>query len=161
MKTFFSILFAVAAFVIATYNNEYMLSRLTQLSEQTKLASKNFFNFKSSRTMATNGTTTFRGLPIIPDEPLTTTAPRKIHKAVHAIEQAEGAGARVRRSIGTPQLRNFSPFLMLDHFDNPSGGAGFPDHPHRGQETITYMLSGAFEHEDFLGNSGTLEPGDL
>ncbi|ROW10691.1 hypothetical protein VPNG_05056 [Cytospora leucostoma] len=86
--------------------------------------------------------------------------PRAIRKAFLAAEQAEGAGARVRRSIGTPQLRNFSPFLMLDHF-NVKPGAGFPDHPHRGQETITYMLSGAFDHEDFAGNRGTIKAGDL
>lgn len=65
---------------------------------------------------------------------LNMTAPRGIQKAFLAREQAEGAGARVRRSIGTPQLRNFSPFLMLDHFF-VKPGAGFPDHPHRGQET--------------------------
>jgi redox-sensitive bicupin YhaK (pirin superfamily) len=52
--------------------------------------------------------------------------PRAIRKAFLAVEQAEGAGARVRRSIGTPQLRNFSPFLMLDHF-SVKPGAGFPD----------------------------------
>lgn len=62
------------------------------------------------------------------------TTPRGIQKAFLAREQAEGAGARVRRSIGTPQLKNFSPFLMLDHF-TIKPGAGFPDHPHRGQET--------------------------
>lgn len=60
--------------------------------------------------------------------------PRAIRKVFLAMEQSEGAGARVRRSIGTPQLRNFSPFLMLDHF-SIKPGAGFPDHPHRGQET--------------------------
>lgn len=86
--------------------------------------------------------------------------PRAIRKAFLAVEQSEGAGARVRRSIGTPQLRNFSPFLMLDHF-TISPGAGFPDHPHRGQETITYLLEGATDHEDFAGNRGTLYPGDL
>jgi redox-sensitive bicupin YhaK (pirin superfamily) len=86
--------------------------------------------------------------------------PRAIRKAFLAIEQAEGAGARVRRSIGTPQLRNFSPFLMLDHF-SIKPGAGFPDHPHRGQETITYLLQGGVDHEDFAGNRGTLEAGDL
>ncbi|KOS20392.1 Pirin [Escovopsis weberi] len=85
---------------------------------------------------------------------------RTIRKIFLAAEQAEGQGARVRRSIGTPQLRNFSPFLMLDHFF-VKHGAGFPDHPHRGQETITYLLSGGFDHEDFAGNKGTLHPGDL
>jgi redox-sensitive bicupin YhaK (pirin superfamily) len=86
--------------------------------------------------------------------------PRTIRKVFLAIEQAEGAGARVRRSIGTPKLRNFSPFLMLDHF-SIKPGAGFPDHPHRGQETITYLLSGAVDHEDFTGSKGTIEAGDL
>ncbi|KAK2758641.1 hypothetical protein FQN54_003331 [Arachnomyces sp. PD_36] len=85
---------------------------------------------------------------------------RAIRQAFLAVEQAEGRGARVRRSIGTRTLRNFSPFLMLDHFTiHP--GAGFPDHPHRGQETITYLLSGGVDHEDFAGNKGTIGPGDL
>ena len=88
------------------------------------------------------------------------TTSRKIKQAFLAIEQSEGAGARVRRSIGTAKLRNFSPFLMLDHFTiHP--GAGFPDHPHRGQETITYILEGAADHEDFAGNKGTIGAGDL
>ncbi|KAK7430624.1 RNA pol II transcription cofactor [Neonectria magnoliae] len=85
---------------------------------------------------------------------------RAIRKVILAVEQAEGAGARVRRSIGTPQLRNFTPFLMLDHF-SIKPGAGFPDHPHRGQETITYLLEGGVDHEDFAGNRGTLSAGDL
>ncbi|XWW94841.1 hypothetical protein V2A60_002789 [Cordyceps javanica] len=86
--------------------------------------------------------------------------PRTIKKAFLAVEQSEGQGARVRRSIGTPSLRNFSPFLMLDHF-SVKPGAGFPDHPHRGQETITYLLEGAVDHEDFTGASGTINAGDL
>ncbi|KAG9240565.1 RmlC-like cupin domain-containing protein [Calycina marina] len=88
------------------------------------------------------------------------TVSRAIAKVFLAIEQSEGAGARVRRSIGTPQLKKFSPFLMLDHFTS-SPGSGFPDHPHRGQETITYLLQGAVDHEDFAGNAGTIEAGDL
>lgn len=86
--------------------------------------------------------------------------PRAVAKAVPAREQAEGVGARVRRTIGTAAVRNFTPFLMLDHF-KISPEAGFPDHPHRGQETITYMMKGRVDHEDFTGSSGTLEPGDL
>lgn len=88
------------------------------------------------------------------------TVPRSIKKSYLAREQSEGVGATVRRSIGVPNLRNFTPFLMLDHF-NIAPGAGFPDHPHRGQETITYLLEGAVEHEDFAGNKGRLEAGDL
>ena len=108
----------------------------------------------------------FYGLPAEPhhlfagSKPQNMSVPRAIKQAFLAIEQSEGAGARVRRSIGTPKLRNFSPFLMLDHF-TISPGAGFPDHPHRGQETITYLLKGAVDHEDFAGNKGTIETGDL
>ncbi|KIW20400.1 hypothetical protein PV08_00975 [Exophiala spinifera] len=88
------------------------------------------------------------------------TTPRAIKFSLLAREQSEGAGATVRRSIGTPKLRNFTPFLMLDHFRSPPG-SGFPDHPHRGQETITYILQGAVDHEDFAGNKGRIEAGDL
>ena len=86
-------------------------------------------------------TTTFKDLPLLLPRALyistkraNMTIPRVIRKAFLAVEQSEGVGARVRRSIGTPQLRNFSPFLMLDHF-TIKPGAGFPDHAHRGQET--------------------------
>ena len=77
--------------------------------------------------------TIFQGLPVIPNEPYTTASPRKIAHIVHAAEVEEGAGMRVRRAIGTPQLRNLTPFLMLDHMDSRFGGAlaGAPDHPHR------------------------------
>lgn len=85
---------------------------------------------------------------------------RTISKTFTAPEQAEGAGARIRRSIGSKHQRNLSPFLMLDHMDG-SSGAGFPDHPHRGQETVSYILKGSVEHEDFAGNKGTLRAGDL
>lgn len=113
-----------------------------------------------------NTTTTFFNLPFTlhalfaPSKPADMKVPRAIRQVFLAIEQSEGVGARVRRSIGTPKLRNFSPFLLLDHFTS-SPGAGFPDHPHRGQETITYVLHGAIDHEDFVGNSGTIEAGDL
>ncbi|KAL2000928.1 hypothetical protein VTN02DRAFT_2444 [Thermoascus thermophilus] len=98
--------------------------------------------------------------PRPPPDATTMTVPRAIRQVFLAIEQSEGAGARVRRSIGTAQLRNLSPFLMLDHF-TIGDGAGFPDHPHRGQETITYLLSGGVDHEDFAGHRGTLGAGDL
>lgn len=91
----------------------------------------------------------------------TITTPRAIQKSFLAHEQNEGVGARVRRSIGTPKLRNFSPFLMLDHFNSPDGTGKFPDHPHRGQETISYMLEGAMDHEDFTGSKGRINAGDL
>ncbi|KAG0237419.1 hypothetical protein BGW42_000995 [Actinomortierella wolfii] len=85
---------------------------------------------------------------------------RYIDRAVLSQEQAEGVGARVRRSIGRPELRNFDPFLMLDEFNVDKNG-GFPDHPHRGFETVTYMLKGSFQHEDFAGHRGKIGPGDL
>lgn len=87
--------------------------------------------------------------------------PRTILKHFLALEQAEGQGARVRRSIGTMNLKNFTPFLMLDHFNVAPGLGGFPGHPHHGQETITYITQGAMAHEDFTGSSGVLFPGDL
>ncbi|GMF25611.1 unnamed protein product [Phytophthora fragariaefolia] len=89
--------------------------------------------------------------------------PRLIAKKFVAREQGEGAGARVHRSIGTTRLRNLDPFLMLDEFNVGLPG-GFPDHPHRGFETVTYVLptsKGHMCHEDFLGNKGELRPGDL
>ncbi len=70
----------------------------------------------------------------------------------------------VRRSLGTPALRNLDPFLMLDHFssDNPDEYiAGFPDHPHRGFITFTYMLDGHMEHRDSMGNRGDLKAGGV
>ncbi|KZV72903.1 pirin domain-containing protein [Peniophora sp. CONT] len=85
---------------------------------------------------------------------------RAVVKKVLAIEQAEGAGARVRRSIGSMALRNQTPFLMLDHF-YITPGAGFPDHPHRGQATVTYMLDGSFKHEDSAGHAGQIDAGGV
>ena len=72
---------------------------------------------------------------------------------------SDGAGVRLNRVIGGPGLERFDPFLMLDEFppDNPDDYiAGFPPHPHRGFETITYMLEGRMRHEDHLGNVGLL-----
>ncbi|EIN07384.1 hypothetical protein PUNSTDRAFT_70784 [Punctularia strigosozonata HHB-11173 SS5] len=85
---------------------------------------------------------------------------RRVVNKVLAVEQSEGAGARVRRSIGGMKLRNLTPFLMLDHF-HVSQGAGFPDHPHRGQATVTYMLEGSSRHEDSAGNKGLIEAGGV
>ncbi|KAH8834687.1 pirin domain-containing protein [Flagelloscypha sp. PMI_526] len=88
------------------------------------------------------------------------TVSRQVLKKVYAVETAEGAGATVRRSIGSQALRNYTPFLMLDHFKVPRG-AGFPDHPHRGQATLTYVLNGTMKHEDSKGHKGTLEAGGI
>ncbi|TFK42628.1 RmlC-like cupin domain-containing protein [Crucibulum laeve] len=85
---------------------------------------------------------------------------RSVVKKVLAVETPEGVGALVRRSIGSMTLRNLTPFLMLDHF-HVSKGAGFPDHPHRGQATVTYMLEGSSRHEDSEGHKGTILPGGV
>ena len=89
---------------------------------------------------------------------------RSIRQLVPALEVTEGAGVTVHRSIGTPALRNLDPFLLLDHFgsDNPDEySAGFPDHPHRGFITFTYMLDGHMQHRDSMGNQGELKPGGV
>ncbi|PON95580.1 Pirin [Trema orientale] len=87
-------------------------------------------------------------------------APRLVVKKVLAKLQHEGDGAVVRRGIGRSDLRNLDPFLMLDEF-SVSPPAGFPDHPHRGFETVTYMLQGAVTHQDFAGHKGTIRTGDV
>ncbi|KAI9074709.1 hypothetical protein K1719_043363 [Acacia pycnantha] len=86
--------------------------------------------------------------------------PRVVARKFLARPQREGVGAVVRRSIGRFELKCFDPFLLLDEF-SASAPAGFPDHPHRGFETVTYMLQGAITHEDFEGHKGTIEAGDL
>ena len=76
----------------------------------------------------------------------------------------EGAGVRLKRSIATRELDYVDPFLLFDHFgsDNPEDYlAGFPMHPHRGIETVTYMLAGAVQHRDSIGNAGTIGAGDV
>ncbi|GMY31089.1 pirin-like protein [Fagus crenata] len=86
--------------------------------------------------------------------------PRLVVRKFLARPQHEGVGAIVRRSIGRFELKYFDPFLILDEFSVTSP-AGFPDHPHRGFETVTYMLQGSVTHEDFEGHKGTIEAGDL
>ena len=72
----------------------------------------------------------------------------------------EGVGAKVKRIIGVPELPRLDPFLMLDYFVVRLP-AGFPDHPHRGFETVTYLQKGSVLHEDFKGHKGRIDPGDL
>ncbi|KAL4234675.1 hypothetical protein ACF0H5_006316 [Mactra antiquata] len=88
---------------------------------------------------------------------------RVIGDIVESREQMEGAGVPVRRSIGNTHLRNLDPFLMLDEFkpNSLSERGGMPDHPHRGFETVTYMLKGASKHEDFCGHKGVINAGDV
>ena len=91
-------------------------------------------------------------------------ASRRIRQLVPALQATEGAGVTVHRTIGTPRLQHLDPFLMLDHFgsDDPNQYiAGFPDHPHRGFITFTYMLDGHMEHCDSMGNRGDLRSGAI
>jgi redox-sensitive bicupin YhaK (pirin superfamily) len=89
---------------------------------------------------------------------------RMLVKTIAGTETSDGAGVKLRRSIGArPELR-FDPFLMLDEFgtENPQDYiAGFPPHPHRGFETVTYMIDGHMRHEDHLGNVGELRAGGV
>jgi len=89
---------------------------------------------------------------------------RKIARIVPALQTSDGAGVKLRRSIGSGQNIRVDPFLMLDEFgtDNPDDYiAGFPPHPHRGFETVTYMIDGHMRHEDHLGNVGELKSGGV
>jgi len=89
---------------------------------------------------------------------------RKLERVIASIPASDGAGVKLRRSLGASQVARHDPFLMLDEFfsDDPSDYlAGFPSHPHRGFETVTYMLDGHMQHKDNHGNTGDLGPGDV
>ncbi|XP_041454049.1 pirin-like isoform X1 [Lytechinus variegatus] len=85
---------------------------------------------------------------------------RRVVKVIDSVEQEEGLGAKVKRSIGCEEHEYLDPFLRLDEFDI-SKPAGFPDHPHRGYETVTYILTGCLDFEDFKDNKGTIDNGDV
>ena len=87
---------------------------------------------------------------------------RNVERVVVATPTSDGAGVRLNRAIATAELDHLDPFLLLDEFrsDDPNDYiAGFPDHPHRGFETVTYMLAGRMEHADHAGNRGLLTSG--
>ena len=89
---------------------------------------------------------------------------RQPTRVVAGQKVTDGGGVRLHRVLGTQELEDLDPFLLLDEFrsDDPGRhGAGFPDHPHRGIETVTYLLVGAIRHGDSEGNSGRLTPGDV
>src|SRR5512133_3964306 len=89
---------------------------------------------------------------------------RTVSEIVEPTPVSEGAGVRLRRSIATRRLDYLDPFLLFDHFGSHDPGdylAGFPMHPHRGIETVTYMLAGIVRHTDSMGNSGEITAGDM
>ncbi|HET8725760.1 MAG TPA: pirin family protein [Anaeromyxobacteraceae bacterium] len=89
---------------------------------------------------------------------------RQVRSVVTPTAASDGAGVQLKRSIATRQLDHLDPFFLFDHFgsENPDDYvAGFPMHPHRGIETITYMLDGSVSHRDSLGNAGTIGAGDV
>src|SRR3954468_9285541 len=89
---------------------------------------------------------------------------RPVKRVIESSPTVEGAGVKLRRAFGFGDTSEFDPFLLLDDFrnDRPSDyAAGFPWHPHRGIETITYVLAGTVAHGDSLGNRGSLGAGDV
>lgn len=90
--------------------------------------------------------------------------PRGVSKVIRSQVTSDGAGVKLRRSIGTQECSELDPFLLLDAFgtDNPDDYiAGFPAHPHRGFETVTYMIAGRMHHKDNTGAEGVLGPGSV
>jgi redox-sensitive bicupin YhaK (pirin superfamily) len=91
--------------------------------------------------------------------------PRRVRKVIPSIETLEGAGFLVHRPFPAPGLDHFDPFLLLDEMGPsdlaPGEARGAPDHPHRGFETVTYLLEGAMQHADSRGNRGRIGPGDV
>ena len=88
----------------------------------------------------------------------------EVSKIIDPILTSDGAGVKLKRSIGTHHINYLDPFLMLDEFGSENKDdyiAGFPPHPHRGIETVTYMLDGEFEHEDSTGAKGKMSSGDV
>jgi redox-sensitive bicupin YhaK (pirin superfamily) len=95
---------------------------------------------------------------------LAPTRSRRLVKTLAGMPASDGAGVKLNRIIGQPALPDLDPFLMLDEFgsDDPKAYiAGFPTHPHRGFETVTYMLAGRMRHRDNAGNEGLLGPGSV
>ncbi len=89
---------------------------------------------------------------------------RRVARVVRALDTSDGAGVKLRRTLGSPQLDSLDPFLLLDEFRSDRADdyiAGFPEHPHRGFETVTYMLAGHMEHRDHTGRTGTLVSGGV
>jgi quercetin 2,3-dioxygenase len=89
---------------------------------------------------------------------------RTVQRVLPSVPTSDGAGVRLRRSLGASPAARLDPFLMLDHFSTENAAdyiAGFPSHPHRGFETVTYMIDGHMLHEDHLGHAGDLTSGGV
>jgi redox-sensitive bicupin YhaK (pirin superfamily) len=98
------------------------------------------------------------------DETNEIVASRRVVKVARGVAASDGAGVRLTRVIGGPSVPDLDPFLLLDEFRSEDAGdyiAGFPNHPHRGFETVTYMLAGRMRHGDNEGNTGLLGPGSV
>jgi hypothetical protein len=92
------------------------------------------------------------------------TGPRAVVRVIRGQATSDGAGVRLTRLLGHETIELADPFLMLDHFDNDQSSdyiGGFPSHPHRGFETVTYMLAGRIRHADNKGHSGVIDAGDV
>lgn len=90
--------------------------------------------------------------------------PRKVISVIEPQTVMEGAGVKLKRSIATATLDNLDPFLLFDHFGSKDPAdyiKGFPMHPHRGIETVTYMIQGVVNHKDSMGNAGSITSGDV
>src|SRR5881296_592420 len=89
---------------------------------------------------------------------------RELQGTIESVATSDGAGVKLRRSLGSERGLYLDPFLMLDEFSSDDAAdyiAGFPSHPHRGFETVTYMLDGHMRHEDHLGHRGELTSGGV
>jgi quercetin 2,3-dioxygenase len=96
--------------------------------------------------------------------PVKLTRPRSVERSVRGQPTSDGAGVKLTRVLTQPLQQRLDPFLMLDAFGSDAAGdyiGGFPDHPHRGFETVTIMLAGRMRHQDSVGNVGLLEPGSV
>jgi redox-sensitive bicupin YhaK (pirin superfamily) len=95
----------------------------------------------------------------------TETKARSVSRVIPSLRTLEGSGVEIHRAFPTPQIEDVDPFLLLDQMGPlqiaPGQATGFPDHPHRGFETVTYLLDGQIEHKDSFGNRGLLEAGDV
>ncbi|KAJ6401293.1 hypothetical protein OIU84_016663 [Salix udensis] len=121
---------------------------------------RNFLKILYPATTTKTSNSRIRNIMSESDQSIGFDTPRLVTKKILAKLQHEGDGAVVRRGIGRSEQKFLDPFLMLDDF-SVSPPAGFPDHPHRGFETVTYMMQGGITHQDFAGHKGTIHTGDV